>query len=434
MRAKRNITKSIDWLLVSVYVILVLMGWLNIYAATYNEEHQSIFDLSQSYGKQMIWIGLAFFLISVVFIIDFRFYETFAYFIYGGSIFLLLLVLVAGTEIKGARSWFALGSFSIQPSEIAKYATALAMCKLLSSFNVKIENLKTRIYATILLALPAMLIILQPDPGSALVYGAFILVMYREGLSGNILLIGVAAIILFVLSILLKEASVSVTNDFILEGKTVLILVLAGFSFIIYWLLKRIKIVKWVVLFSFIASTGYILSIDYIFENILKDRHRDRINELLGLINDPSGIGYNVNQSKIAIGSGGFAGKGFLQGTQTKFDFVPEQSTDFIFCTVGEEWGFIGTTIVIILFLILLFRLIIVAERQRSKFARIYGYCVASIFFFHLAINVGMVIGLAPVIGIPLPFFSYGGSSLWSFTVLLFTFIKLDAERIYILR
>lgn len=436
MRSNQSITKHIDWILVGFFVVLVLMGWLNIYAATYNEEHSSIFDISQSYGKQMLWILLTFIIIMTIMLLDIRFFEYFAYFIFGAALLLLVAVLVIGTEIKGNKSWIVIGGgwFSIQPSEFAKYATALAMAKFLSSYNTKMENLKTRIFALALLAAPAGLIILQPDVGSALVYVSFILVLYREGLSGNILLLGLYAAVLFVLAILFQSAEIPITSDFILSGKNVLIIVLVIIAAIIYWVLKRNKKIWIVILIALLSTIGYIQSIDYIFDKVLSQHHRDRINELLGVISDPKGTGYNVNQSKIAIGSGGFFGKGFLQGTQTKYDFVPEQSTDFIFCTVGEEWGFLGSFIVIGMFVFLFIYLIIVAERQRSKFSRIYGYSVACILFFHLTINIGMTIGLSPVIGIPLPFFSYGGSSLWAFTLLFFTFVKLDSERKYILQ
>ena len=435
MRNKKSILDGIDWPLVLIFGLLAFLGWLNIYAATYSAEHNSIFDLSQSYGKQMLWIILAIVLALGTLLLDVKFFDSFSYIIYGVAVLLLILVLVAGNEIKGARSWFSIaGIFSIQPSEIAKYGTALAVTKYISSFNVKLKDLKTKLTMGLLLFVPAILIIAQPDPGSALVYASFVLVMYREGLSGNFLLIGIGAAVLFVLAILLKETAINLPFELVLSGKYILILSLIAIAGMIYWSIKKYKQSLLIIGSVLVIAIGYILSIDYIFENILSDRHRNRINELLGITFDPTGTGYNVYQSKIAIGSGGFSGKGFLQGTQTKYDFVPEQSTDFIFCTVGEEWGFLGAAAIIILFLTLLFRLIVVAERQKSKFSRIYGYCVASILFFHLAINIGMTIGLAPVIGIPLPLFSYGGSSLWSFTVLFFTFIKLDAERSHVLR
>ncbi|MBD78797.1 MAG: rod shape-determining protein RodA [Crocinitomicaceae bacterium] len=434
MERRSSRWSDIDWIIVSLYGILVLMGWFNIYAATFNEEHQSIFDISQLYGKQMLWIATSCFLAWVILMLDPRFFSRLAYPIYGFCIFLLIAVLVVGTEIKGAKSWFTFGGFSFQPSEIAKFGTSLALTFYLSTLGKRFSGLLTRLKAMLILILPAALILLQPDTGSVLVYASFIFVMYREGLSGNILLIGLGGAVLFVVALLLNTTTIELPYDIVLPGQTMMVVVIGLICLVLYAQFKKIKQVKWVILGSFLVITGYIFAVNYAFNNILQKHQQARINELLGIESDPTGAGYNVHQSMIAIGSGGGFGKGFLQGTQTKYDFVPEQSTDFIFCTVGEEWGFIGTFTVIFLFVYLLFRIIIVAERQRSKFSRIYGYCVASIFFFHLAINVGMTIGLAPVIGIPLPFFSYGGSSLWSFTILLFTFIKMDSERMHILR
>lgn len=408
------------------------MGWINIYAASYQETHSSIFDLSQGYGKQLIWIITSLIMGAMIMFLDSRFFESFAYGIYGFLTFLLLAVLVVGSEIKGAKSWFVIGGvMSLQPSEFAKMGTSLAMAKYLSGLNVKITNLESRLVAIAILALPGALIVLQPDPGSTLVYLSFVFVMYREGLSGNVLLLGLSAAVLFVLTLILKQTSVDLPLlDVPMNGKYGLILVIFVITGTAFLLLKNYNKKAWrPLLIGLIMSVGFIMSVDYIFDNVFKDRHRNRINELLGIISDPRGTGYNQYQSKVAIGSGGMWGKGFLQGTQTKYDFVPEQSTDFIFCTVGEEWGFFGSFLVIALFLFFLFRIVIIAERQRSKFARIYGYSVASIFFFHFTINIAMTIGLAPVIGIPLPFFSYGGSSLWSFSLLLFVLIKLDSER-----
>tara|TARA_B110000285_G_C15128987_1_gene622196 strand:- start:997 stop:2301 length:1305 start_codon:yes stop_codon:yes gene_type:complete len=425
---------DIDWVLIALYSVLIFMGWINIYAATFNENYQSIFDMSQSYGKQMMWICTSYFLAWVILMLDPRFFSRLAYLIYGVCIALLIGVLIFGTEIKGAKSWYTFGGFSFQPSELAKFGTALALTFYLTNLNKKFSGFFTRIKALTILLIPVGLILLQPDTGSVLVYASFIFVMYREGLSGNFLLLGLGAVAIFILALLLNTTTIELPFDIILPGQTMMVVVIGLIFLVLYSLFKKIKKVKWVLLASFLMVSGYIFAVNYSFNNILQKHQRARINELLGIESDPTGAGYNVHQSMIAIGSGGGFGKGFLQGTQTKYDFVPEQSTDFIFCTVGEEWGFIGTFVVIALFLFLLFRLIILAERQRSKFSRIYGYCVASIFFFHLAINVGMTIGLAPVIGIPLPFFSYGGSSLWSFTILLFTFIKMDAERMHALR
>lgn len=430
MRVRRSILQNVDWGLIILFLVLALMGWLNIYAATYNEAHQNIFDLSQSYGKQLLWIFTSLGLAWILLMLDSKFYESFSFPIYAFGIILLIAVLFFGKEIKGAKSWFVIANtISLQPSEIAKYGTALALTHYLSGFNIKMQKLRTRIQAGLIMFIPAALILLQPDTGSTLVFGSFIFVLYREGLSGNVLLFGVAAIVLFIVSILVKSASINLPFDLILTGKYILILILTLIATIFYWYLRKYKRALIIVGAVLFLCVGYILSVDYIFEEVLSPHQQDRINELLGVTFDPTGAGYNVNQSKIAIGSGGFSGKGYLQGTQTKYNFVPEQSTDFIFCTVGEEWGFLGSFVVITLFLALIIRIVLIAERQKSAFTRIYGYCVASIFFFHFMVNIGMTIGLAPVIGIPLPFFSYGGSSLWSFTILLFTLVKLDSER-----
>jgi len=474
MRRKVNIWSELDWTTVGLYFLLVLIGWVNIYAAVYNEEHQSIFDFSQRYGKQLIWILAAVAIVIIIFTIDVHFYSFFAYFIYGFLIFLLIAVLVFGKEVNGARSWFEIGGIRIQPSEFAKIATALALARFLSSFNVQINAFKSYWKIALLIFVPALLILFQNDTGSALVYAAFIFVLYREGLSESILLFGFFIVVLFVLALVIdkliiiiismlvallffwfinkrtKSFVIALTIFIIFTGlfqsinyfldldfpKYLIELVAVGVSSIVYLYLafkNKIKRVFVLLLFLF-GSIVFTFSVDYFFHHILEPHQQKRINTLLGIESDPLGIGYNVNQSKIAIGSGGFWGKGFLSGTQTKFDFVPEQSTDFIFCTIGEEWGFVGTFIVVVLFIVLLFRLIIIAERQKSMFSRIYAYGVLSILFFHITINIGMTIGLMPVIGIPLPFFSYGGSSLWSFTLLLFILLRLDASRFELLR
>lgn len=435
MRSKSSLLENIDWLLLSLYMVLVILGWFAIYAASFKPEYSNIFDLSQPYGKQLIWILASLLLAAIIFLLDTQFFKSFAYSIYGITLLMLVLILLFGTEIKGSKSWFVISnSLSIQPAEFAKYGTALALSAYLSGLTKKFSGLKTRTWAVAILVAPALLIMLQPDTGSTLVYASFIFVLYREGLSGNFLLLGVMAIVLFVLAILLKETSVDLPFDLQLSGNYILILFIISLSLIAYYIFKKQGNVKVIIGILLFGAIGYIFSIDYVFNEVLLPHQKNRINDLLGITSDPLGAGYNVNQSKIAIGSGGLSGKGFLQGTQTKYDFVPEQNTDFIFCTVGEEWGFIGTTLVILLFIILLFRIIFIAERQRSKFTRIFAYCVASIFFIHFAINIGMTIGLAPVIGIPLPFFSYGGSSLWGFSILLFTLLKLDSERKYVLR
>lgn len=407
--------------MVFIYLTLVFLGWINIYAAVYNEEHQSILDATQRYGKQLIWIGLSIFVGLVILLMDGKFYSTFSIPIYVVNMLLLVVVLVTARDVAGARSWIDIGSFKLQPSEFAKSATALALSFYLSTLNIKMDQLKTKLIAGIILAIPAGLILLQNDTGSMLVFGAFALVLYREGLSGNFLLLGLAIAVLFIFSLLFTPLTMLITLSLIL---------LAAFLF------QRKKTWKIGIGLgsALIVLMGFVYSVDYLFHNVLEPHQQIRIDVLLGKANDPTGAGYNVNQSKIAIGSGGFSGKGFLKGTQTKYDFVPEQTTDFIFCTVGEEWGFLGALVVISLFTALILRIFFIAERQRSAFARIYGYCVGTILLFHFIINIGMTIGLMPVIGIPLPFFSYGGSSLLGFTILLFIFIKLDGFRLQQLR
>jgi rod shape determining protein RodA len=416
-----------------LYLILVLVGWMNIYAAVYNEDHQSILDTSQRYGKQLLWIGASFVLAIGILLIDFRFFSSFSYPIYFLMLATLVGVLIFGTEVKGSKSWFSLGGMAIQPSEFAKFATALALAKFLSTLNIKIEDFRTKVLSAVIIFSPALLILLQPDTGSTLVYTAFLVVLYREGLSGKFFTFAFSVATLFILTLLIRNSSLNLPFEVSLNGGWILISVLAllGIGFIIAF--RKIKYVWQTTVVIFILCSSVVMSVDYVFENVLQPHQTKRIDVLLGLEYDPKGAGYNVNQSMIAIGSGGAFGKGFLKGTQTKFDFVPEQSTDFIFCTIGEEWGFLGSIVLVGLFMTLFIRLIFLAERQRSKFSRIYGYSVASILFFHFAVNIGMTIGLAPVIGIPLPFISYGGSSLWSFTILLFIFIKLDSDRLNIL-
>jgi rod shape determining protein RodA len=419
-RNNEGVLQNIDWVLVMLYLVMVTMGWFNIYAAVYNEEYKSIFDTTQSYGMQLVWIVTSLFIAFVILVIDGEFFPRFAWPVYGAFVLLLVAVIFVGAEVKGSKSWIGVGAFRVQPAEFAKFATNLALAKYLSNINIKIEKLSTKLIASALFAVPALIIILQNETGSALVYAAFVLVLFREGLSGNILIFGVAMAILFVLALLVDETILSI----ILAG-------LAAASFIfVRFKMRNIMITGGIL----VASLAFVHSVDYAFVNILEPHQKKRINVLLGKEVDPKGAGYNVNQSMIAIGSGGLLGKGYLKGTQTKYNYVPEQSTDFIFCTVGEEWGFLGSVIVLGLFVILLLRIIYLAERQRSTFSRIYGYGLASIIFLHLAINIGMTIGLAPVVGIPLPFFSYGGSSLWSFTILTFIFVRLDAYRFQILR
>jgi len=420
VRRQEKILENIDWVLVIMYFVLVVMGWLNIYAARYSEEHSSIFDLTQNYGKQLIWISTSLFIALCIMIVDGKFYAAFSYPIYGFTMFLLLVVLVVARDIKGAVAWIDIGSFKLQPSEFAKFATNMALAKYLSTLNIRMEDMRTKITAGLIVLLPAAIILKQNDTGSALVFAAFIFVLYREGLSQNVLIFGFFAAFLFVLALMVKS--------------TVLLIAIATLAIIVYVLMRKTRKNLFAILAIALLAGGVVMSVDFTYNKILQTHQRDRIEVLLGKKSDPKGAGYNVNQSLIAIGSGGMFGKGYLQGTQTKYDFVPEQSTDFIFCTVGEEWGFAGTTVVLLLFLAMLYRIVFIAERQRSQYTRIYAYGVASILFFHIMINVGMAIGLAPVIGIPLPFFSYGGSSLWSFTILLFILIKLDSYRMYILR
>jgi rod shape determining protein RodA len=416
LKEQKGLFKYIDRTLVLLYLALVLIGWINIYAAVYNDEHSSIFDMSQSYGKQLMWIITSLVLALMVILTDAKFFNTFAYAIYGGTILLLIVVLFAGTEIAGSKSWFQIGSFRLQPAEFAKFATNLALAHYLSALDFDSRKRKSQIIPLFILAIPSLLILMQNDTGSAIVYASFALVLYRQGMPGSILLLGIAVVILTIMALLFNQYIVI----------TVIGVLLAGFIFFIRRTVRNLLTV-----FSiFIVASLFVLSVGYAFEHILEDHQKTRINVLLGKQIDLKGAGYNVNQSKIAIGSGGFFGKGFLKGTQTKFNFVPEQSTDFIFCTVGEEWGYLGSLVVILLFLWMIIRIIMMAERQRSDFSRIYGYGVASILFFHFFVNVGMTIGLMPVIGIPLPFFSYGGSSLWAFTILLFIFIKQDSYRL----
>jgi rod shape determining protein RodA len=469
MQGRNSTWGGLDWPTIFIYLALVLMGWLNIYAAVYSDEHNSILDFTQRYGMQLVWIIFAFALALVILLIDRRVYFVFAYFFYGLALLFLISALLFGRVVNGAHSWLQIGSVGIQPAEFAKFATILALAKLIGVYNFKILQPSSIIKISIIILLPALIIILQNDTGSAMVYGALILLLYREGIPNWFMLFLILIVILFILviiasnSIILillfcltillyiiygdkqKEALTYAISTIIFGSLLYVALRFGGYglsstyiiliSMIIgipialtFAFLRRIRLIYFLTIFLIVTS-AFVLSVDYGYHKLLPIHQQKRINDLLGIEADPQGWGYNVNQSKIAIGSGGFWGKGFLGGTQTKFNFVPEQSTDFIFCTVGEEWGFIGSTVVLSLFVILLLRLIIIAERQREAFARVYGYGVVSIIFFHVVVNVGMTIGLFPVIGIPLPFFSYGGSSLWAFTILLFIFIKLDSSR-----
>jgi len=401
-----------DWITIFIYIALVAIGWINIYSASFNEASTSFFDVKQVYTKQLMFICLSVLLIIFILAIEAKFYERFSSIIYLIALFSLLGLFLFGKNINGATSWYAVGGFTIQPSEFAKVATSLALAKYVSDIQIDLLTYQDQIKSLIIIFLPAILIIPQPDPGSALVYLALIFALYREGLPTIYLLFSFIVAALFV-----------VTLSFGTVWVSLLILLITG---IIIFKSEKKSIFKYGILA--VACIGFSISVNFIFENVLEQRHRDRFNIVLGKQVDTKSIGYNTNQSEIAIGSGGWTGKGWLQGTQTKGKFVPEQDTDYIFSTVGEEWGFIGSMGVVLLFLFLIIRLLILSERQKSQFSRIYGYSVASILFFHFFINIGMVSGLLPTIGIPLPFFSYGGSGLWGFTILLFIFIRLDAS------
>jgi rod shape determining protein RodA len=480
-RIDDNIKSSVDWLTIALYMLLVIGGWLSIYGASYDYEHvTSIFDLASRSGKQLIWIGTSLVLGFILLKLESRIYDVFAYFIYAFVILLLIVTIIIAPEIKGSRSWLVItNDIRIQPAEFAKFAVALALAKYISRYNFKMLNIKNLLAIAGLILLPFVLIILQNETGSALVYVAFILVLYREGLPGVILGIILAAVVFFVIGLKYSETDIGIITlgEFVSVILIILISVISikiyskkrnsvplhilgggllifgipyGLSllgvpidfgivalvalaaliiYLIFLTFKHWSLLYTLVLIFAIASMSFVVSTNYLFNDVLQPHQQMRIKVTLGMEEDLMGAGYNVNQSKIAIGSGGLLGKGFLNGTQTKLKYVPEQDTDFIFCTVGEEQGFVGSVAVLVLFLALILRLVYLAERQREVFGRVYGYSVASIFLFHIAINVGMVIGLTPVIGIPLPFFSYGGSSLWGFTILLFIFLRIDMTR-----
>lgn len=422
MRKDSDISGKLDWATMALYAVLVALGWINIYAAVYDETaNQTIWDLSLNSGRQLMFIAASLVIILMIITVDMRFYETFAYLFYGIILFVLLLVPVLGKEVGGNKSWIGIGSFGVQPSEFAKFVTALAVAKFMGSVGFRMDNNRNQMILFGMILLPLALILLQKDFGTAIVFTAFVFVFYREGMSPFIIILGASAATIAILTLIVK-------NQWYLHGA--ILTILAALIFFGKRKTKRIMVLTAGALVLMVT----IESFDYIVNNVLPIRHKKRLEALVDPDFDPMGINWNVTQSKIAIGSGGFAGKGFLKGTQTKFDFVPEQSTDFIFCTIGEEHGWLGSFVVIGLFMALLLRVVFIAERQKSKFSRAYGYAVASIFFFHFAINIGMTIGLFPVIGIPLPFFSYGGSSLWSFTILLFILLKLDAHRSQVLQ
>lgn len=469
MTDKLKISGEIDWLAVLLYLLLVIFGWLNVFASAYTEDFRSVFDIRQNYGDQLLWILASFILVVVIFAIDHRFYHFFAYLIFGFAVLSLLAVLAVGVEVNNSRSWIRVMGFSLQPSEFVKVATALAIARYLSGFNIRLWTWRSMTIVALLLGIPAGLIILQPDFGTALVFSCFMLVLYRQGMPGWILALTIFVSVLFLMTMLIPPPAVVLI---------LFVMALAGYGFVnrkpwqalyagliflaiylsirflspyspwkpdaylttlaavalssvVYLVVSFAAKIRYVLITLLLlgAFIGFTFTVDYTFNHILKPHQQTRVNILLGKETDIRDVGYNLNQSKIAIGSGGFLGKGYLRGTQTKLDFVPEQSTDFIFCTVGEEWGFLGTTLVVLLFAGLLVRLLHIAERQRSQFARIYGYGVISILFFHFAVNIGMSIGLFPVIGIPLPFFSYGGSSMMAFTTLLFILLRLDSVR-----
>jgi rod shape determining protein RodA len=469
MKRSVNLFNEIDWLMVILYLVLVFFGWMNIYSVNYDESTISFFSTNNRYTMQLAWIGVSLVLAIFILLIDSRFYTFISYPAYGFILFVLILVVLVGKEVNGSKSWIMLGPVGLQPSEFAKLATILALSKFLSGYNVKPNSLKNILISLAFIAAPPLLIMLQPDFGSTLVYGALLIVLYREGLSGWILMLIIFLAGVFLGTLILTKFTILlllIILAFIIYGvnskstkKTFLgigiflaslipafalqyfelipqtnflllfiALVLSTITYLILAISKKIKGIFTIVLFLF-AFIGFVYSVDFVFHNVLQKHQRERVEIMLGLKSDPWGYEYNVNQSKIAIGSGGFAGRGFLQGPQTKLKYVPEQSTDFIFCTVGEEWGFLGSLGLVAVYIGLIIRMIIVAERQRSRFSRIYGYGAVAIIFFHFAINVSMTIAIFPVIGIPLPFMSYGGSSLMAFTMILFILIKLDATR-----
>ncbi len=483
MKRRTSIGKSLDWFTIAMYLILVFMGWISVYGASYDFANPGIFDFGQRAGKQLLWIASSFVIGSVLLSIDNRVYEIFAYFIYAIVIALLTLTNFFATPIKGSHSWLVIGPISIQSAEFAKFAAGLAMAKFMSRHNFQLRGVKNYLSVAAIFLLPLLLIILQKEVGSALVFLAFFLVLYREGMPGVILYIALCCVAFFIFMIRLGDVpifgenmaygslglllslmmiivsvivfmlvhskgikpvkiclqafaavatiAILVNQFFVLDYNYFAFFYLAAVSvYLVVLSFKFRKIIGTYIVFFILASIAYCYSADYIFDRALQPHHQTRIKVVLGMEQDLQGSYYNVNQSKIAIGSGQFLGKGLLNGTQTKLKYVPEQDTDFIFCTVGEEHGFVGSVLVLGIYLVFMMRLVLIAERQRKTFSRIYGYCVVSIFFFHFLINIGMVLGLTPVIGIPLPFFSYGGSSLWGFTILLFILLRLDAARL----
>jgi rod shape determining protein RodA len=418
--SSKSLLFKVDKPLLFTYLAMLIIGWVSIYAAVYDPAHGTIIDVDRNYGKQLVWILTALLIGMSILFLDPKFFFNFSTVFYLVTTGLLVIVLVVGRVIAGNKGWIDIGSFKLQPAEFAKFATALILARFLGSSGVRMASFRSKIYALCIVFLPMMLVLLQGDAGSALTFFAFILVLYREGFPGEILMLGLISIAVFVLTLLMQQ--------YVLIGS------LIGLSLIfIFYARKNIQRIKVIILFA-LYSIMLVFAVEFLFQNVLKPHQQSRINNLIGIEEDLKGAGYNVNQSKIAIGSGGFWGKGFLQGTQTRFDFVPEQSTDFIFCTIGEEYGFWGSVLVIGLMIYIIVRIINLSENQKSIFSRVYGYSVAAVLFFHFMINIGMTIGIMPVIGIPLPFVSYGGSSLWGFTILLFIFLRLDANKNVIIR
>jgi rod shape determining protein RodA len=412
----QGVVTNMDWITILLYSMLVAMGWMTIYSASLPEETTSIFDLGQIYGKQILFIGTSIPLIIVILSMDAKIYEKYSLIFYGLGIVLLAGLFVAGKTIKGQTNWYSFGGFSMQPSEFAKIGTALILSKYLSDVQINLKKVNHQLLAFAIIVFPVLLIMMQPDAGSAMIFVSLFLVLYREGLPGWYLVTGAVAVVLFLLALLVKP--------YFLVGAALIIVAVQ------YLLTRRAFRNPILSTLIFVGIAGYVFSVDYVYENVLQDHQKDRINVLFDKDVNQQAEGYNLNQAMIAIGSGGWLGKGWLEGTQTKGGFVPEQHTDYIFTTVGEEWGFVGAVSVMIVFVTLLLRILYLAERQKSKFSRTYGYCVASILFMHFFVNITMLIKLFPTIGVPLPFFSYGGSSLWAFTILLFIFIKMDANKV----
>lgn len=442
MRADDKIYKRIDgWLLV-IYLTIAALGIVNLYSASFNPEHPAVYDLSREHGKQFMWLVISLMLGGIILLLEGSFIKKFSYEVYAIIIFLLIAVLLVGTVRNGARAWFGFGGFGIQPSEFAKIGLSLALAKYLSTPNIKLQDLQTKQITLGLIILPALLILLQPDTGTVIVFTSFIFVIYREGLGGNLLIFGFFSMVLAVLSLILNDTEFDIFGAFTLQGQYWLVGILGILSFFAFFVIRKMVMKRnrryafFVLLLVFIMGSSVVLLTDLAFQKVLQQHQKDRIEILLGKKEDPKKKGYNIDRSKAAIGSGGWTGKGYMKSTLANASqkHVPMQTTDFIFCTWSEEWGFQGSVLIILLFLFLMIRMVIIAERQRSQFTRIYAYCVTCIIFFHVLINIGMTIGLAPVIGIPLPFFSYGGSSLFAFSVLVFILLRLDSERLNVLR